>query len=190
MNLSTMFHRLRVMRFHYLQRRRKTRWLQTMLAQGVIFNTDPEILGRSDYESLIRAGKGSYFERDLTFWLAQEQGATPSIDIGARVYVGRNCYLGSYAPLKIGDDCGIGAYSYIITANHRFRDATRPVSQQGYESAPVELGQDVWLGCHVVVLPGVTIGNGSVIGAGAVVTKSVPPREVWAGVPAKKVGVR
>jgi len=48
----------------------------------------------------------------------------------------------------------------------------------------------VWIGCHVVILPGVTIGDHAVIGAGAVVNKDVPPWEKWGGVPAKKIGMR
>jgi len=62
-------------------------------------------------------------------------------------------------------------------------------SQAGPESE-ITIGSDVWLGCHVVVLKGVCIGDGAVVGAGAVVTKSVPEGEIWAGVPAVKIGTR
>jgi len=54
----------------------------------------------------------------------------------------------------------------------------------------VVIGRDVWIGCHVVVLPGVTIGDHAVVAAGAVVTKSIPSGEMWGGVPAKKIGER
>lgn len=50
--------------------------------------------------------------------------------------------------------------------------------------------EDVWLGVNVVVLKGVTIGRGAVVGAGAVVTKSIPPFEIWAGIPAHRIGIR
>ena len=61
--------------------------------------------------------------------------------------------------------------------------------QQGIEKA-ISIGNDVWLGCNVIVLKGVEIGDGAIIGAGAVVTKSILPNEIWAGVPAKKIGER
>jgi acetyltransferase-like isoleucine patch superfamily enzyme len=54
----------------------------------------------------------------------------------------------------------------------------------------IKIGCDVWLGCNVTVLKGVNIGGGAVIAAGAVVTKSIPPYEIWGGVPAKKIGER
>jgi acetyltransferase-like isoleucine patch superfamily enzyme len=60
-----------------------------------------------------------------------------------------------------------------------------PVSEQGYAGDRIEIGNNVWIGAHVVILPGVRIGNGAVIGASSVVRTSVPKGEVWAGVPAK-----
>lgn len=57
-------------------------------------------------------------------------------------------------------------------------------------NSPIMLEEDVWLGVDVVVLKGVRIGQGAVVGAGAVVTKSIGPREIWGGVPAKKIGIR
>ena len=58
---------------------------------------------------------------------------------------------------------------------------------RGFDGADVQIGTNVWIGCHVVVLPGVTIGDHAIIGAGAVVTKTVPAGETWAGVPARIV---
>jgi acetyltransferase-like isoleucine patch superfamily enzyme len=62
-------------------------------------------------------------------------------------------------------------------------------NQPGPEK-PIRLGQDVWLGCNVVVLKGIEIGDGAIVAAGAVVTKSIGPREIWAGIPARKIGQR
>ena len=84
----------------------------------------------------------------------------------------------------------IGAYTYIISANHCIDDPDRLVRDQGFTGAPIVIGRDVWIGCHVTILPGVTIGDKAVIGAGAVVTGAVPGGEIWAGVPAKKIGER
>ena len=64
------------------------------------------------------------------------------------------------------------------------------MNRQPCPDAPIVLEDDVWLGVNVVVLKGVTIGRGAVVGAGAIVTKSIPACEIWAGVPARKVGTR
>ena len=71
-------------------------------------------------------------------------------------------------------------------------DAETAAFFAGYTAAPLplQLEKDVWLGVNVVVLKGVTIGQGAVVGAGAIMTKSIPACEIWAGVPARKVGTR
>ncbi len=79
----------------------------------------------------------------------------------------------------------------IYTTNHEFRNKDIPMQQQGYQpERPVSIGNDVWIGARVIILPGVTIGDGCVIGAGAVVTKDVPAYSVCAGNPAKVVKER
>ena len=60
------------------------------------------------------------------------------------------------------------------------------MGKQGYRGANIKIGKNVWLGAHVVVLPGVEIGDNAVIGAGAVVIKNVPAGETWLGVPARR----
>ena len=86
--------------------------------------------------------------------------------------------------MQIGENCLIGAHSYIITVNHRTDQPEKAVSAQGYRGSSIHIGKNVWIGAHVVILPGITIGEHAVIGAGAVVTKDVPPGETWVGVPA------
>jgi len=106
---------------------------------------------------------------------------------GANVFVARNTYLGAWKPIWIGSDTLIGAYCYIISGNHRFDQHDLPIRMQGYEGEPITIGRNVWLGSHVVVLPGVTIGDNAVVGAGSVVTSSIPGAEIWAGVPARRI---
>ena len=76
----------------------------------------------------------------------------------------------------------------IITRNHRFDRTDIPMMEQGFEEErPVYIGNDVWIGDRVLILPGVHIGDGSIIAAGAVVTKDVPLYSIAAGVPARKI---
>ena len=76
------------------------------------------------------------------------------------------------------------------SANHVFLDKYSLICDQGHERGDITIGNDVWIAAHVCVLPGVTIGDGAVCGAGAVVTKDVPPYSVVAGVPAKIIKMR
>ena len=76
----------------------------------------------------------------------------------------------------------------IITRNHRFDRTDIPMMEQGFEEErPVYIGNDVWIGDRALILPGVHVGDGSIIAAGAVVTKDVPPYSIVAGVPARKI---
>ena len=159
-------------------------WFKTMTAQSMIHPTI-ECLGKAPGVERAVIGKGCFIERDVSLWLSEDAGADPRISLGNAVYVGRNTYLGSYLPISIGDNCLIGAYSYVISGNHRFERRDIPICRQGMSGAAIEIADDVWLGTYVVVLPGVTIGRGAIVGAGSVVTKSIPAYEIWAGSPAK-----
>lgn len=163
------------------------RWIRGNL--DCTIDSDLRVQGRFDALDRISLGKQCGVDKGCILWIASEEDATPNLSIGNRVYLGPYSFLGSFAPMTIGDDTIIGSHSYLITANHQCVPGT-PVRDQGYDAAPIQIGCDVWLGCHVVVLPGVTIGDHAVIGAGAVVNRDVPAGEKWAGVPAKKIGDR
>ena len=78
----------------------------------------------------------------------------------------------------------------ILTHTHKISDIAIPMEQQGMEIRPVTIGNDVWIGMRSIIMPGVTIGSGVIIGAGAVVTKDVPDYAVVGGVPAKIIRFR
>lgn len=169
---------------------RKTLWLRKTCVNNTDIHSSIEIRSQKPFAHSITVGDGCVVEKECSIWIADDEAAKPQLTIEGGAYIARNVYLGVYYPLHISSNCLIGAYSYIITANHRFNDRTIPIRLQGYEGAPIHIGKDVWIGCHVVILPGVTIGDGAIIGAGAVVTKSVPAFEIWGGVPAKCLGIR
>jgi acetyltransferase-like isoleucine patch superfamily enzyme len=149
-----------------------------------------EIRGDNDFPKFITIKRNTLIEKDCFIWISEDAGANPLLRIDERVYIGRDVYLGVYLPISIGKDTIVGAYTYIISANHESRELNIPIRDQGYTGAPITIGENVWIGCHVVLLPGVSIGDGAVIAAGAVVNKNVGPYEVWGGVPAQKIGDR
>lgn len=106
-----------------------------------------------------------------------------NIKLGTNVFINSGCCFQDQGGIEIGDGCLIGHQVVIATLNHDFDPAKRA------EMTPkkVVLGKNVWVGSHATILPGVTVGDGSIIAAGAVVTKDVPERCIAAGVPARVI---
>lgn len=111
------------------------------------------------------------------------------LTLGRETFVGFRTELDIALELHIGDHVLIAPGCFITDHSHgHAQDAL--ISRQGGKCRPVRIGNDVWLGAHAVVLPGVTIGDGAVVGAGAVVTRNVAPGSIVAGVPARPIGSR
>lgn len=125
-------------------------------------------------------GKVRIYEA-VTFWYPER------IKIGERVTLNEWVYLNGYGGLTIGDGVRIGERTSIITSDHSFNRKDIPIYQQEIIGSPVIIEKNVWIGCHVVILKGVRIGEGAIIAAGAVVTKDVAPFTIVAGVPAVKI---
>ena len=107
------------------------------------------------------------------------------IHLGKQVFINTNCYLMDCAPITIGDHVFIGPHCGFYTASHPLNYTMR---NAGLEKAlPITIGSNVWFGGHVVVLPGVTIGDGCVIGAGSVVTHDIPANSVAVGSPCRVI---
>lgn len=113
-----------------------------------------------------------------------------TIEIGPHTYLGPYVCMAGPGNIRIGKDCLIASGSSLYANNHVFDDLTRPINQQPVTTYGITIEDDCWLGSGVRVLDGVTIGKGSVIGAGAVVTKDIPPYSVAVGVPAKVISKR
>lgn len=112
------------------------------------------------------------------------------IHIDEGTFIGPYVCLAGPGNIKIGKWCLIAAHVGIFANNHIFDDPTQTIEDQGITREGIVIEDDCWLGHAVTVLDGVTIGKGSVIGAGAVVTKDIPPFSIAVGVPAKVVKSR
>lgn len=112
------------------------------------------------------------------------------ITIGEHTYIGPYVCMAGPGFIKIGQDCMIASHSSLYANNHIFADPNQPFRAQGVTTKGIVIEDDCWLGTGVRVLDGVTIGKGSVIGAGAVVTRDIEPYSIAVGVPAKVIGKR
>jgi maltose O-acetyltransferase len=124
-----------------------------------------------------KCGKNVNVERGAWFGYNLEIGDNSGLGINSQLYTGGG--------IVIGDNVMMGPDVVILTQNHKYDDVTRPMMEQGYESAPVIIEDDIWIGTRVVILPGVRIGRGSIIGAGSVVAGDIPPFSIVGGNPAK-----
>ena len=109
---------------------------------------------------------------------------------GRRVVLARGVQLTCGGGVTIGDGTMIGPGAFVISNGHRMDRIDIPMIDQGLYEGPIDIGEDVWIGANAVILPGVRIGRGAVVAAGAVVTADVPEMAVVAGVPARVVKMR
>ena len=114
---------------------------------------------------------------------------------GSKISIGNNSGLGVNCKIQqnvtIGNDVMMGEDVIIMTSSHNFEDVNIPMRLQGFlPPNEVVIDDDVWIGSRVIILPGVQVGKGAIIGAGAVVTKNVPEYSIVGGVPAKIIKYR
>jgi acetyltransferase-like isoleucine patch superfamily enzyme len=134
---------------------------------------------------------GNYcrLERNINFKFDGLYRPGTSIVIEDFTFIGANCELNITDRLHIGKKCLIASGCKFIDHDHGFkRDHTiqgQPCTEKG-----IDIEDDVWLGANVIVLKGVHISKGAIVGAGSVVKDSIPSYEIWAGIPAKKIGER
>jgi acetyltransferase-like isoleucine patch superfamily enzyme len=132
-----------------------------------------------------RVGEGCFY-LDLIVWLNGDR-----IEMGNRVAFNYGCYVNGFGGLTIGDAAEFGPYVMVHTANHAMDDAHRPVTAQGWrDDGPTEIGRNSWIGMGSCILPGVTVGEGCVVGAGSVVTRSLDAFSVAVGNPARVIRER
>jgi maltose O-acetyltransferase len=126
----------------------------------------------------IEMGTGAIVEAGVFFFGA-------NVTLGDYCVVNHDAYFDSKDQITIGPRVAVAMGTMFFTSNHEMGDAFKRWGK--YKTAPIEVGAGVWLGARVLVMPGVTIGDSSIVAAGSVVTKDLDANAVYAGVPAKKL---
>ena len=110
-----------------------------------------------------------------------------NVTFGNNVSIHPLCYIDGAGGLSIGDNVSIAHNCSILTTNHQWDNLDIPIKYNPESFSPVTIKNDVWLGCGVRVMSGVIIDERTIIAAGAVITKNVPSRKIFAGIPAKEI---
>lgn len=183
-------------------------WYRTRLgALGRGCHIDPGV--SLQYPGRIRLGDGVGIGRHAT--LRANTGANPGIRLGAGVNIndaviinanrgsvtlGERSWLGPFClvygngGVTIGRNVLVAGHTSINTVSHSAERCDIPINDQPVLTGPVVIEDDCWIGLNAVILQGVTLGRGCIVGAGAVVTRSIPPWSIATGVPARVVGRR
>ena len=133
-------------------------------------------------EGRLELGPGVLMEPNV--WITAPGQAR--VRIGAGSFLNMGVMVAAQELVEIGEHCMLANGCFVSDSSHRYSDPEMPVTWQGFETkGPTRIGGNCWLGAHVVVTSGVTIGERCVIGAGSVVTRDIEPHSIAAGAPAK-----
>ena len=135
---------------------------------------------KGDGHEGITIGSGVFIGRNTI--LSCKSG---DIVLGDGTNIGFNCEIFSASRVRVGKDILIAAYTYLVGGDHLYDRTDIPVLQQGRTAKGIDVGDGTWLGTHVVVTDGSTIGRDAIIGAGAVVVGEIPAFSIATGIPAK-----
>jgi acetyltransferase-like isoleucine patch superfamily enzyme len=112
------------------------------------------------------------------------------VEIGAKTVMGQECTISAYQHVRIGEQCVIADRAMFIDFDHGVVEVERPIRLQGIYKRDVEVGSNVWIGYGACILRGVRVGDNSIVGTNAVVTRDVPANAVVAGAPARVIRMR
>ena len=134
------------------------------------------------------SGQGRIILGDKTALVQQSRlfSSDGILNIGDNVHIGIGTIISAMDKITIGHDTLIAEYVTIRDQDHKV-EAGKITAQNGFVSAPIHIGDNVWIGAKATILKGVTIGDNVVIGANSVVTKSIPSNTIAAGIPAKPI---
>ena len=160
-----------------------------LIKSGVIIHGKVKISSHMRvYSNCKIIGKVSFGKRCTLCENVEVRTNFSEIQIGDSVSLNRNTLV--IGKVNIGSNVSIAPNCVVVGSNHNFGRTDIPIKEQKVSSKGVVIGNDVWLGANVTVLDGVNIGTGCVIGAGAVVTKDVPPYSIAVGNPCRVIKAR
>ncbi|MBQ0735328.1 hypothetical protein [Aquimarina celericrescens] len=153
------------------------------IGNNVIFRRNVEL--RAHGTSKVNIGDNCRIDRGVRILGANK----------AQIVFEEGVRMGLYTVLNGGDSIRIGkkslvsGYVYLQTSMHNY-EGNSSIQKQGYTHAPIDLGNDIWLGTHVVIFPGTTLGDKSIVGSSSVVNQSFDQNSIVAGIPAKLIKKR
>jgi acetyltransferase-like isoleucine patch superfamily enzyme len=149
------------------------------------------ILRAAVYSRALKKAPLSFSRRTIIKWYRNVRITAPGkMEVGPGTSIERGNLFMSEGGVAIGRDVLLAPHCKFITHQHTFNELDKPIYEQALEYGRIVIEDGAWLGAGTIVLPGVRIGKGAVVGAGSVVTRSVPAFEIWAGNPARKIRER
>jgi acetyltransferase-like isoleucine patch superfamily enzyme len=166
-------------------------WRRTLTVGGWRWKTSGLLfLGRG---LELQIGRGGQIKFGRFVWIGDRSKIRCHegvVEIGDKTVMGQECTISAYQRVRIGEQCVIADRAMFIDFDHGVAEVERPIRVQGIYKRDVEVGSNVWVGYGACILRGVRVGDNSIIGTNAVVTKDVPANAVVAGVPARVIRLR
>ena len=158
---------------------------QIRLGAGVIVDDYCQLIANSDERASIVMGENTFIR---SFAMLNAGPPCGYIKIGKSSSIGQSSIIYGHGGVEIGDNVMIAGQCFIVASNHNFDQPDLPMNEQGHSAIGISIGNNVWLGAGCKILDGVTIGEGSVIAANAVVNKNVDSGSIIGGIPGKVIG--
>jgi acetyltransferase-like isoleucine patch superfamily enzyme len=162
----------------------KLRWGKRFQTDGMCFIC-PGVKFEIGRHATLSIGRWSWVGHDSKIRVHEGE-----VRIGAKTVMGQECTISAYQHVEIGRECIVADRVMLIDFDHGVVEVERPIRLQGIYKRDVRVGSNVWMGYGSCVLRGVSIGNNSIVGTNAVVTKDIPENAVVGGVPAKLLRMR
>lgn len=184
MILQKLLFKIRIFRIYFLEKL----FILPYLLAGLKIGSNTR-LGKTSFTwpHQVSIGNNCLLENNIFFRYDGVWSKGPSIIIKDNSYIGSNTEFNISDCIIIGENCLVASGCKFVDHNHGYKFLAIPIRLQQPEIQKIIIKNNVWLGFNVIILKGVTIGEGAIVAAGSVVTKSIPDREVWGGVPAKNI---
>jgi acetyltransferase-like isoleucine patch superfamily enzyme len=162
----------------------KLRYRSRLQTDGICFIC-PGVTLEIGPNAVLRVGRWAWIGHDCKIRVHEGE-----VSIGAKTVIGQECTISAFQHVSIGRECIVADRVMLIDFDHGVTEVERPIRLQGIYKRDVRVGHNVWMGYGACVLRGVSIGDNSIVGTSAVVTRDFPANSVLAGVPARLLRMR